>query len=799
MSQDEKLVSTLKQMAIFKHLSEAECEEMATKIRLEFFAKDFLIFADGSEADGLYIIKTGKVRILQKNASGIEEEIAVLTDNDFFGEMALISEKPRIASAVAATDTLAFMLKKQDFQALLGKNLQIATQVGSVIKQRAETNIKRKQQRKKTARLTKEESLALLYETTAPANPIQQLPQAIRHFLQKLPQYEYCQTIGEGAMGKVLMVRHKSLGCLFALKLLHTDSSAANVSRFLREAKILAMLSKANQKLAIPAIYDFAQLEEFHYYIMEYIEGESLKNSISQGKISLERALKITISLAELLASLHAKGIVHRDIKPANILLEKNNQKVYLVDFGMAKAWEEAVTEESLMGNIGTLRYTPPEMVQTKDTGSPVGDIYSLGAVLYEMLTLQPAIPGDNHIQIFSNIVNFITPPPSSIMSHIDSQLDEICLKALQKEPAQRYASAEQFKDELQRYQQSKFMQATQSMPEPPKADNIHEFLATLEGYELRKKLGQGGMGVVFQVYNKTLGRLEALKLLLQRKEQGISDNELKRFTREAQTLARLKKSHPGLCIPSVYEAGQRGEFVYYTMDFVEGMSLQKIIENERAKKPSDRLTLPQIVGIIRDLAQTLSVIHQEGVLHRDIKPGNVIIEQGTGKVYLVDFGLVKKTSGDEDLTGQGVVGTLLYMAPEQVRDKAIEQSDVYALGAMLYELLTLRPVVPVCILDPRLVPPKMITNMVIQDILHRPPLPPRKLAKKLHRRLDKELEAITLKALAKPLDKRHANAAELQKDLDKYLSRRRRTPWLLLVLAALLAMLFMIVRHCFL
>ena len=269
----------------------------------------------------------------------------------------------------------------------------------------------------------------------------------------------------------------------------------------------------------------------------------------------------------------------------------------------------------------------------------------------------------------------------------------------------------------------------------------------TFGDYELLQELGRGAMGVVYKAWEPSLQRHVAVKMLLRGEHATVTD--VTRFRGEAQSAAVL--SHRNI-VP-VYKVGQCEGRAYFSMKYVQGQTLAQKI----ARKP-----LPG-----REAAQLLSAIsrgvhhaHQNGILHRDLKPSNVLID-AEGQPLVTDFGLAKRVEGGPNLTGTGaIVGTPSYMAPEQAaggRGGPSPASDVYSLGAILYEMLTGRPAVP----GPRPSPAACYSWCASEEAV-RPRL--------LNPQIDPDLEVICLKCLEKRPDHRYASAAALADDLDAVL-----------------------------
>jgi len=200
---------------------------------------------------------------------------------------------------------------------------------------------------------------------------------------------------------------------------------------------------------------------------------------------------------------------------------------------------------------------------------------------------------------------------------------------------------------------------------------------AELAGYRIGKVVGRGGMGVVYEAEHVHLQRTVALKVLLP--ELAADKAFQERFVREARTAAAIK--HPN--VVTVYDAGEADALLYIAMQFVDGTDLASLLSERGALEPDEAL------GIVGQVAEALDAAHAVGVVHRDVKPGNVLL--GSGHAYLTDFGLTRLMTAKTALTQDGqVVGTIDYMSPEQIEGKAVDaRADVYSLGCVLYECLS--------------------------------------------------------------------------------------------------------------
>jgi eukaryotic-like serine/threonine-protein kinase len=269
---------------------------------------------------------------------------------------------------------------------------------------------------------------------------------------------------------------------------------------------------------------------------------------------------------------------------------------------------------------------------------------------------------------------------------------------------------------------------------------------SVLGDYELLAELGRGGMGVVYKARQISLGRTVALKMIL--RGALASDADVARFQSEAEMAARLE--HPNI-VP-LYEVGQFDGQPYFSMKWIAGTTL--------AKRLADGPLPPrEAAEILAPICRAVHFAHTQGVLHRDLKPSNILIDEAN-RPHVTDFGLAKRLADDGTLTHSGaVVGTPSYMAPEQAggqRGEIGPASDIYSLGAILYQMLTGRP--PFQAASP--------VDTVLM-VLEQEPLPPRVVNAKA----DRDLEMISLKAIQKPIGLRYASAAAMADDLESYLA----------------------------
>ncbi|MHC4578191.1 MAG: protein kinase domain-containing protein [Planctomycetota bacterium] len=294
--------------------------------------------------------------------------------------------------------------------------------------------------------------------------------------------------------------------------------------------------------------------------------------------------------------------------------------------------------------------------------------------------------------------------------------------------------------------------------------------------FKILREINRGGMGVVYEAQQLSMRRRVALKILSS--AITATPHAIKRFQREARAAGRLHHTN----IVPVYGMGQHAGYWYYAMELVEGRPLSAVVAELKARRPTeealaraardepaapsdphlgsgtgDRSYYVRAAGMFAGVAEALDVAHQEGIVHRDIKPANLLLDTD-GTLKIVDFGLARTEPDGAPMTISGdLLGTPVYMSPEQAMGKRVaidRRTDVYSLGATLYEIATLRP---------------PFSGETLQDvctqIISKDPVPPRRA----NRRIPRDLETIVLKAMDKDRDKRYQSAGEFARDLHRF------------------------------
>ena len=591
--------------------------------------------------------------------------------------------------------------------------------------------------------------------------------------LPSLPGYEIEGELGRGGMGVVYKARQLSLNRTVALKMIRDSSLAGDKerARFRVEAEAAARLQHPN----IVQIYDLREHEGQPFFAMEYVPGGTLAQLLYNRPQPPRRAAELVEALARAVHYAHQQGIVHRDLKPANVLLafsdasEKRRSAERfseaslnlcvpkISDFGLAKTLDSASGVTPSTAILGTPSYMAPE--QARGKGKDIGpwtDVWALGAILYEALTGRPPFEGESLVQTIDQ-VRFQEPvPPSRSQPDVPADLEAICLRCLQKEPARRYPSAAALAEDLQHFLAGRPLAAVRP--------NDTSEVASVPGYEIEEELARGGVWVVYRAREVRSRRPVALKRI--RAGSPLASRHLARL-RETVAVAR-ELQHPN--IAAIYDAGGGAlAGVFLALEMIEGDSLHQ-------KTLGQTLPPADVARLIETLARAVHHAHQTGLVHCHLQTTNVLLASGgcespvdqTGGLHpplagcvpkIIGFEMARRrddTAGANDLND--VRPTSYAMAPEQLFNRPEDvgpATDVYALGVMLYELLTGRP-------PYRATTTSDLLLKVGFEILQ----PPRRLREEVPAALDR----ICMKCLEAAPAERYASAALLADDLCAFL-----------------------------
>ncbi|NLS91565.1 MAG: protein kinase [Planctomycetaceae bacterium] len=270
------------------------------------------------------------------------------------------------------------------------------------------------------------------------------------HLPRDFAHFELEEEIGRGGMGVVYKARQKDLDRTVAVKMILDSylASEEHVRRFHEEARAAARVEHSN----IVHIHEVGQWNDQHYFVMEYIEGTSLAEKLCHSTIEPEQAAMLVQRVARAVEHLHQQGIIHRDLKPSNILIDKDGEP-HVTDFGLAKLFQKGGQSTATGIIVGTPSYMAPEQAAGKsELLGPRCDVYSLGAILYELLTGRPPFQEDRPLDTVMKVLSGEPPLPRSLNRKVPRALELICLKCLAKVPDERYESAAALAEELGRY-----------------------------------------------------------------------------------------------------------------------------------------------------------------------------------------------------------------------------------------------------------------------------------------------------------------------------------------------------------
>ena len=283
-------------------------------------------------------------------------------------------------------------------------------------------------------------------------------------------RYEVEGPLGTGGMAEVWRGHDRVLNRTVAIKTLLPQFArdASFVDRFRREAQAAARLNHPG----IVSVYDSGTDGDTPYIVMQYIEGRTLADFLGSGKtLPPKQAATIAQEIAEALGAAHAHGVIHRDIKPANVMITREG-KVLVMDFGIARLISGPETAPQTSAVLGTASYLSPEQAQGHSVDAR-SDIYALGVVLYEMLTGRPPFTGDSPMAIAYKQVNATPPAPSSANPDVPPELDAVVMRALSKNPANRYQTGQEFAEDLERARTGGQVLATPLLPADGEATQV--------------------------------------------------------------------------------------------------------------------------------------------------------------------------------------------------------------------------------------------------------------------------------------------------------------------------------------
>jgi serine/threonine protein kinase len=597
--------------------------------------------------------------------------------------------------------------------------------------------------------------------------------------------YQVLKVLGQGLFTESYLARDEMTGLEVVVRVLRQE--------FAHQPHIrAAFLDLSNRSL--PLVHENLALtretrafpdRHIYFAVRDYVPGVTLQRVLEAGKrFEPAPAVRILREVARAIAPLQRKASCHGGIKPSNIFLCEEDRVILgdpcLPVQGIGVALDRLSYD---------YRYCPPEMFLGGGVLGPQSDFYALGCVAYELLCGAPPFVSDNFHELAARHINDPIHPPTQRGSPLGMAGDTVILKLLARLSGERYSTHEEVLEALASLQDSlkQRVPGEPAVPPPPslpllrdasrmnyqggqsvlnfeqtrstvieglgaapseKAADEHAPLQ-VAGYDILGEIGRGGMGRVYKARDVQLNRIVALKIL--RAGADAIPEMLARFHNEALAVAGLQHSN----IVQIYQLMKHEGLMCLALEYVGGGNLQQRLQQS---KP---MSIRDAAALTATLARAVEFAHQRGILHRDLKPGNILLTPD-GQPKIADFGLAKLLGESPDarpltLSGQ-VFGTPAYMSPEQANASRGEvgiATDVYALGTMFYEMLTGR----------RPFAGAHSMELLLRIVSEEPP-PPRHL----RREMPRDLETVCLKCLEKDPARRYASAAALAEDLERWL-----------------------------
>ncbi|MFT7620330.1 MAG: serine/threonine protein kinase, partial [Planctomycetota bacterium] len=496
----------------------------------------------------------------------------------------------------------------------------------------------------------------------------------------ELAKYRILKAIGAGGMGAVFLADTVGEDRKVAVKFLHKELSGADDSsreRFEREMKVLQDLKSFR---GIVRYEDAGTVNNGQLFlVMEFVNAPTLDHIISENPNGLPqiRAIQIVVEILSVLEPIHHRRFVHRDLKPHNICVYDEPLAVRLLDFGLSKPYMEGLGYDKVTRKMqgkgaeipGSPHYMAVEQfLRPKDIDART-DLYSCGIILYELLA---GIPPFRGIYLQDILQQHQKSPPPPIDSCADGgalsyRLWAVLEKALSKKAESRYKDANEFKEAL-----FDVLNILNKREKPKKKLDAK--------YRMIKKIGVGGNSEVFEVETKESGERFALKIA----RDGASDWDEETLMNEADRALKHEN------IVQIHEFGTFQGRPALAMELLEGGSLEDILEKLDGEGMAENVYYRTMIDICRGLHHA----HQKNIVHRDVKPGNML-RNLEGRTKVCDFGIAKRFEqvGDEMQGGKNTTmakGTAQYISPEQcdLQGRVDRRADIYCLGVMMYEML---------------------------------------------------------------------------------------------------------------
>ena len=495
----------------------------------------------------------------------------------------------------------------------------------------------------------------------------------------KVGNYELVEARPGSVKGTRWIAQHQLLGrrVLIQFPLGSTASEG-----LLAAAQILGPLTHPN----IVAAREVGTWKDLPFLVLDYVDGGSLLD-VLDGGLDLTAGLRIMREVAGALAYCHQRGVVHRDIKPTNILLDRSGRAL-LGGFEIAFSADAGDQPEPAVVR-GTPGFMSPEQWGSGSVG-PTSDLWNLAVTFHRLFAQESLVPVGERRLAREMTLSFEGHPPTLdvLRERVPPDVWSTFRRCLEFKPERRYPTADALCAALGGAIRRLEEPSAQSLPAPEAGPERTVILWTEHDepgatgsnrhFTLKQRLGQGAFGEVWAAHDARRAETVALKLL--RREWVTDEAAVARFRREARLLAGL--DHPAI-IP-VYDFGRYGSSFFLSMKFVSGGNLRELLDRQGPAP----MPVPDARDLTLNLLEALATLHESGVVHRDVKPANIGLDDDLHPI-LMDFGLAfSSTSVRVTQTGL-FVGTLMYAAPEGLKgDAATSSSDIWAAGIVLHELL---------------------------------------------------------------------------------------------------------------
>ena len=470
-------------------------------------------------------------------------------------------------------------------------------------------------------------------------------------------RYDLEQLIASSPIRALFLVRDVVLKRQEALRI--NFESGRHRRWFERETELLASLDHPS----IRAVFSAGYVGDWMYRATKFIEGESLADAVARGPRSIPVCIQLFRDLMSVLEYAHSRQVVLRRIVPANVMLDLDGRTI-ITDLRYANrclAYADADPEGEA--------FLAPETWHGH-AGEPASDIYAAGAILYFALTGRPPAADPRDIA-----------PPTRFRPTCPQAVQRVILRALKADPLDRYLSAEEMAEDL--FSELGEFEGPRAGPIARESDDPVAWEKRLrralgDEYELLDELGAGGFGTVYRVRDLRLEREVALKVL--HPHLSADPVVVERFHREAQLAARL--NHPN--IVNILDTGGRAGLLWYTMEYVPGLHLGRVVQQNGA------LGVQQLVDLLDEALSALDHAHARGIVHRDLKPENLLLDATTGDLRITDFGLAIAVYGERFGGASSHSGTPEFASPEQLLGEPVDRrADLYSLSVVAFFTLT--------------------------------------------------------------------------------------------------------------